>query len=118
MKIIAYIASAILILFGVLFILSAFSPQGQAGNLLVGAFLCLIAFGIIFFVTRKKKNESNTTNVTLNIDLPGNVSLDTMKCQQCGGTLTKDAISMVNGAPMVSCPYCNTTYQITEEPKW
>jgi Na+/melibiose symporter-like transporter len=118
MKIIAYIASAILILFGVLFILSAFSPQGQVGNLLVGAILCIIAFVIIFFVTRKKKEELNTTNVTLNIDLPGNVSLETMTCVQCGGALTKDAISMVNGAPMVTCPYCNTTYQLTEEPKW
>ncbi len=118
MKIIAYIASAILILFGVLFILSAFSPQGQVGNLLVGAFLCLIAFGIIFFITRKKKTDESTTNVTLNIDLPGNVNLETLKCKQCGGTLTKDAITMVNGAPMVTCPYCKTTYQLTEDPKW
>ena len=41
MKLIAYIASGILILFGVLFILSAFSPQGQVGNLLVGVILCV-----------------------------------------------------------------------------
>jgi Ca2+/Na+ antiporter len=118
MKIIAYIGASILILFGVLFILSAFSPQGQTSNLVVGVILVIIAFVIIFFVTRKKKVESNTTNVTLNIDLPGNVSLDSLKCQQCGGILTKDSISLVNGAPMVSCPYCNTTYQLTEEPKW
>ncbi|HSM24663.1 MAG TPA: hypothetical protein VK856_07370 [Anaerolineaceae bacterium] len=118
MKIIAIIASAILILFGVLFILSAFSPQGQVGNLVVGVILCLVAFGIIFFVTRKKKVESNTTNVSLNIDLPGNVSLDSMKCLQCGGSLNKDSISMVNGAPVVTCPYCNSIYQLTEEPKW
>jgi hypothetical protein len=118
MKIIAYIAASILILFGVLFILSAFSPQGQVSNLIVGIILVIIAFVIIFFVSRKKKIESNTTNVTLNIDLPGNVSLDSLKCQQCGGILTKDSISLVNGAPMVSCPYCNTTYQLTEEPKW
>ncbi len=118
MKTIAYIASGILILFGVLFILSAFSPQGQVGNLWVGLILCLIAFGIIFFLSRRKKVESNTTNVTLNLDLPGNVSLDSLKCQQCGGALSKDDISIVNGAPMVTCPYCNTTYQLTEEPKW
>ena len=118
MKFIAYIASGILVLFGVLFILSAFSPQGQVSNLWVGIVLCLIAFGIIFFLSRKKKSESNTTNVTLNVDLPGNVKLESLKCQQCGGALTKDDISIVNGAPMVTCPYCNTTYQLTEEPKW
>jgi uncharacterized Zn-finger protein len=118
MKFIAYIGAAILILFGVLFILSAFSPQGQTSNLVVGLILVIIAFAIIFFATRKKKVESDTTNVTLNIDLPGNISLESMKCSYCGGALTKDSISMVNGAPMVTCPFCNTTYQITEEPKW
>jgi uncharacterized Zn-finger protein len=29
-----------------------------------------------------------------------------------------DNIKMVAGAPVVTCPYCNTTYQLTEEPKW
>ena len=118
MKLIAYIASGILIFFGVLFIWSGFSPQGQTSNITVGIITCLIGFVIIFFTSRKKKVEENTTNVTLNIDLPGNVSIESLKCQQCGGTLTKDSISMVNGAPMVTCPYCNTTYQLTEEPKW
>jgi len=118
MKIIAYLASGILILFGVLFIWSGFSAQGQESSIVVGIITCLIAFGIIFFASRKKKVDLNTTNVTLNVDLPGNVSLESLKCQQCGGILTKDSISLVNGAPMVSCPYCNTTYQLTEEPKW
>jgi len=118
MKIIAYIASGILILFGVLFIWAGFSDQGQESNIIVGIITCIIAFGIIFFASKKKKEEAESSNVTVNIDLPGNVSLETMNCLQCGGALTKDAISMVNGAPMVTCPYCNTTYQLTEEPKW
>jgi len=119
MKIISYIASAILIVFGVLFILSAFSPQGQTGNLIVGVILVGIAFGIIYFVTKKAKEaEKNITNVSLNIDLPGNVALESLKCKSCGGALTSDSITMVNGAPMVTCPFCNSTYQITEEPKW
>jgi len=25
---------------------------------------------------------------------------------------------MVAGAPMVTCPYCHTSYQLTEDPKW
>ncbi len=119
MKTISYIAAAILIGFGVLFIWSAFSPQGQTSSLIVGLISVGIGFIIIFFVTKKSKEaQKQTNNVTLNIDLPGNVSLDSLKCQSCGGALTSDAISMVNGAPMVTCPFCNTTYQITEEPKW
>jgi len=41
-----------------------------------------------------------------------------MKCKSCGGSLTMDNIKLVAGAPVVNCPYCNTTYQLTEEPKW
>jgi hypothetical protein len=116
-KIIAYIIAAILIFFGVLFIWGAFSPQGQVGWILVGLISVGIAFVLIFFASRKPK-QPETTNVTMKIDLPGNVTLDSLKCQSCGGALTSDNIKMVAGAPVVTCPYCHTTYQITEEPKW
>ena len=59
-----------------------------------------------------------TENVTYKVDLPANVNMDTLKCKSCGGTLTMDNIQMVAGAPVVNCPYCHTTYQLTEEPKW
>jgi hypothetical protein len=119
-KIIAYIFAAILIFFGVLFIWATFSPEGRLGWLVVGVISVGIGFGLIWFAGRKSPTESAAQgdNVTLNIDLPGDVNLDSMKCQSCGGVLTTDAIKMVAGAPMVSCPYCNTTYQLTEEPKW
>ena len=119
-KIIAYILAAILIFFGVLFIWATFSPEGQIGWLIVGVISVGIGFGIIWFAGRIKPAPAGEggSNVTLNIDLPGDVNLDTMKCKSCGGALTMDAIKMVAGAPVVSCPYCNTTYQLTEEPKW
>jgi hypothetical protein len=41
-----------------------------------------------------------------------------MNCKHCGGALSTDNIKMVAGAPVVSCPYCNSTYQLSEEPKW
>ena len=119
-KIIAYIFAAILIFFGVLFIWATFSPEGQIGWLIVGVISVGIGFGVIWFAGRSKPTQAGEggSNVTLNIDLPGDVNLDTMKCKSCGGSLTMDAIQMVAGAPVVSCPYCNTTYQLTEEPKW
>jgi hypothetical protein len=119
-KIIAYIFAAILIFFGVLFIWATFSPDGQIGWLVVGVISVGIGFGLIWFAGRKAKSDRTAQgdNVTLKLDLPGDVNLDSMKCQSCGGVLTMDAIKMVAGAPVVSCPYCNTTYQLTEEPKW
>jgi len=118
MKTIAYIAAAILIFFGVIFIWGAFSPQGSAGWLLVGGMLVVIGFVIIWFASRPKPAAAPGTNVTLQVDLPANVALETMKCKSCGGVLKSENITMVAGAPVVTCPYCSTTYQLTEEPKW
>ena len=119
-RIIAYIIAAILIFFGVIFIWGAFSPQGQVGWILIGLISVGIAFGVIWFASRRLGASAGAgdQNVTLKIDLPADVNLDTLKCQSCGGVLTTDNIKMVAGAPVVTCPYCNTTYQLTEEPKW
>ena len=118
-KLIAYISAAILIFFGVLFIWATFSPEGQIGWLVVGIISVGIGFGLIWFAGRSQPAASGQgENVTLKIDLSGDVNLDTLKCQSCGGSLTADNIKMVAGAPVVTCPFCGTTYQLTEEPKW
>jgi Na+/melibiose symporter-like transporter len=116
-KVIGYIAAAILIFFGVLFIWGAFGAQGQVGWILVGVITVAIGFVIIWFVSRQPKPET-PTQVTYKVDLSGDVNLESLKCKSCGGTLSPDNVKMVAGAPVVSCPYCGTTYQLTEEPKW
>ena len=116
-KVIGYIAAAIFIFFGILFIWGAFSPTGSTGWIPVGVISVLAGFGLIWFVGRQKP-ASSSQDVTLKIDLPANVTLDTFKCQSCGGSLTPENVKMVAGAPVVSCPYCGTSYQLTEEPKW
>jgi len=117
-KIIAYIGAAILIFFGVIFIWGAFSPAGQVGWILVGLIMSGIAFGLIFFASRRPAGQAGDQNITLKVDLPANVQMDTIKCKSCGGALQPENITMVAGAPVVTCPYCHTTYQLTEEPKW
>jgi len=118
-KIIGFIAAAILIFFGVLFIWGAFSSQGGGGGwIVIGLISVAIGFVIIYFAARSRPTAGAGENVTYKIDVPGNVKLDSLKCQSCGGVLTADNIKMVNGAPMVNCPYCHTAYQLTEEPKW
>jgi DNA-directed RNA polymerase subunit RPC12/RpoP len=83
----------------------------------VGLVLIAVGLVVLFFAARKPKVEP-TTNVTLNVDLPGNVNMDTLKCRSCGAPLKPENITMVAGAPVVTCPYCGTTYQLTEDPKW
>ncbi|MGA2491198.1 MAG: hypothetical protein ABSF99_13605 [Anaerolineales bacterium] len=95
--------------------------QGVTGIGSTGVVVGVLALvgGIVMVVIAARKTKQETAqNVTLNLDLPGETKIEQMKCKSCGGTLTADNIKMVNGAPMVTCPYCNTVYQLTEEPKW
>lgn len=118
LKILAYLSAAILIFFGVLFIWGAFSPQGQLGWILVGLLGVGMGFGLIWLAGRRKPAGEQGNEVTYKIDLPGDVSLDKLTCQSCGGVLTSKNIKIVSGAPVVDCPYCGTTYQLSEAPKW
>jgi hypothetical protein len=116
-KAIAYITAAILIFFGVLFVWGAFGSSPHPEWICVGVISIGVGFGLIWFAGRRKPSAT-PENVSLKVDLPANVNMDTLKCQSCGGTLKPENIQMIAGAPVVTCSYCNTTYQLTEEPKW
>ena len=118
MKIIAYIAAAILIFFGVLFIWGAGGNQGGGWTWVCGGGLSVLAgFGLIWFASRKPK-VTGEPKVTLQVDLPAQTKIEAMTCRNCGGALKAENIKMIAGAPTVQCPYCGTTYQLVEEPKW
>ena len=118
-RIIAYIGAGLFIIFGALFILAAFGEVFNSGWLFTGFILVLIGFGLIWLGTRSKPTATAAgQDVTLKIDLPADVQMDTLRCENCGGPLKPENIKMVAGAPVVTCPYCGTTYQLKEEPKW
>ena len=119
-KIIGYIVAGILLLFGVLWLLSAFSADtpSPGGRLLVGGLLVLIGLGIIVALRLREPKPEQQVTIRQEIDIGGDVDVETLKCRNCGAQLDKSAISVAEGAVVVACPYCGTTYQIVEEPKW
>lgn len=130
-KTLSYLAAALLILigiaavfFGIIYVWGSFSPTGQSGWIVAGSISVVIGLVMIgggaylISLAGRGKMGAPAENVTLKIDLPANVNVDSLKCKSCGGTLTMDNIQMVAGAPVVHCPYCNSVYQLTEEPKW
>jgi len=127
-RIITYIVAAFLILIGlglaIIIGLSYIVQAGSGGSVGIGLVFLIIGFLMIgggvylIYMASRGKMGAVIENVTLKVDLPANVRLDTLKCRSCGGTLTMDNIQMVAGAPVVNCPYCHSTYQLTEEPKW
>jgi len=118
-KIIGYIIAAILVFFGVLFVWAAFSPQGETGWIVVGIISVAIGLGIIGLIKfREPKPAQPPQEIIQKIDLSGDIEMETLKCEKCGGELTKDSITVKEGAIFISCPYCGSTYQMVEEPKW
>ena len=118
MKIVGIVLSVICYIFGVLFVWGAFGTPFDSSALVIGVILIIVASVILYIVTRNNKAEKAEKNVTYNIDLGGKTQAIKLVCENCGGPLGKDDITMVAGAPTVTCPYCGVTYQITEEPKW
>lgn len=128
-KTLLYVGAGILFLiglcmvgYGALSVIGSTSAQGSSSWLgfglgfgLVGLLFLAGGAGMIIAAQRGTKTE---VVQQVKIDLPGQTKIEAMKCRSCGGTLTAENIKMVNGAPMVNCPFCGTVYQLTEEPKW
>lgn len=128
-KTLLYIGAGILFLigvclfgYGVINVIGSTSAQGSSNWLnfglgfgCVGALFLAAGAGLIYAAQRGTKTE---VVQEVKIDLPGQTKIEEMKCRSCGGTLKAENIKMIAGAPTVQCPYCGTTYQLTEEPKW
>ncbi len=118
-KIIGYIFAGIAILFGVLFLIAAFDgrPVSQAiSNFVIAA--VLIGIGVVIIVAIKMREPKPKQEIVQKIDVSGDIAMERLKCKNCGALLDKDSIKLAEGAIVISCPYCGTTYQMVEEPKW
>jgi predicted Zn finger-like uncharacterized protein len=113
------IAAGVLFFFAVIFALAS-SHQGLTAQtaqtrLITSAFLFLIAIVIIvgiYFVTRKPKTFIQRLEVS------GQMQGAAIKCPNCSASIDANQIKIVAGVPYVKCPYCGTTFEVAEEPKW
>jgi hypothetical protein len=110
--------------YGALNVIGSTSSQGSQSWLnfglgfgCVGALFLAGGAALVYAAVRGQKTEV-TQQVTMKVDLPGDTAMSQMNCRNCGGALKPENVKMVAGAPVVECPYCGTTYQLTEEPKW
>jgi hypothetical protein len=127
------ITAIIAAILGFIFIVGSPASPGMAW-FWVGSGICLLIVSVLLVViaaivlikayrdANKEPKESaaagSQTTIVQQIDLPGDLSLERMKCQSCGATLSKDSITTRAGAVVIDCPYCGTSYEIEEEPKW
>jgi len=120
-KIIGYIFAGIAILFGVLFLVAAFDgkPVSQAvGNFIIAAILIGIGIVIVIAIKLREPKPKQEISITQKIDVSGEIAMEKLKCKNCGAQLDQNSIKLAEGAIVVSCPFCGTSYQMVEEPKW
>ena len=113
------IAVAVLFFFAVIFALassySGLTAQVAQSRLLTGVILFVIGLAIvvgIYYITRKPKT------VIQRLEVSGQMKGAAIKCPNCSASINADQIKIVSGVPYVKCPYCGTTFEVTEEPKW
>ena len=111
MKVIAYPLAVLLGIFGVMFVVGA---QGQWMRVVVGLVLMGAAAALVWLARQQPKQ----TTIVQKIDLSGDVNLQDMTCRSCGGSLSKQSVTVKAGAVFVNCEYCGAAYQLEEEPKW
>ena len=108
------IAVAVVFFFAVVFALAA-SVQATLTRLITSGILFVIGIAIIvgiYYTTRKPKTIIQRLEVT------GQMKAASIKCPNCGASVEPNQIKIVSGVPYATCPYCGTTFEVTEEPKW
>jgi predicted Zn finger-like uncharacterized protein len=108
------VAVAILFFFAVIFAIAA-SVQATTARLATSGILFIIGLAIIvgiYYTTLKPKT------VIQRLEVSGEMKAAAIKCPNCGGSINADQIKINAGVPYVKCPYCGTTFEVTEEPKW
>jgi DNA-directed RNA polymerase subunit RPC12/RpoP len=108
------IAVAVVFFFAVIFALAA-SVQATLTRLVTSGILFVIGVTIIvgiYYTTRKPKT------VIQHLEISGQMKAASIKCPNCGASVDPNQIKIVSGVPYATCPYCGTTFEVTEEPKW
>jgi hypothetical protein len=119
-------AAMILIGVGALYLCAASAPGVDAGSrvmvasglLIVGLILMGVGVAIVWVVRTRGPAPIQQITQQLELDMAGDTDLEKLKCQNCGAQLDKDSVTLAEGAAVINCPYCGTSYQLTEAPKW
>jgi predicted Zn finger-like uncharacterized protein len=113
------IAVTVLFFFAVIFALASsylgIPVQTSQARLVASGILFIIGLAVIvgiYYTTRKPKT------VIQRLEVSGQMKGAAIKCPNCSASIDANQIKIVSGVPYVKCPYCGTTFEVTEEPKW
>jgi DNA-directed RNA polymerase subunit RPC12/RpoP len=108
------VAVAVLFFFGIIFAMAA-SVEATVTRLTVSVMLFAVGFiiaAITYYATRRPKT------IIHQLELSGQMKAAAIKCPNCSASVDANQIKIVSGVPYATCPYCGSTFEVTEEPKW
>jgi hypothetical protein len=110
LKYLGYAASAVLIFFAIVFIMST---NLDIMNFFEGLVFLGVAIMIIIFTREKKPIEIKQT-----LTVTGPVVVNEVHCQVCNAVVDPTKVEVILGKPYVTCSYCKNKFELTEEPTW
>ena len=119
LQIVCLFFGIMLLLLGILWLWQAWNAK----DYLVAAVMIIIAlglFGMVYLISRLKAKQPTVVQQTVNVQLGGSGEFKQkeMKCRSCGGDIGSKDTKVISGGLQVTCPYCGTTYNLEEQPKW
>jgi predicted Zn finger-like uncharacterized protein len=113
------VAAAVLFFFAVIFALASsyvgLTPAAAQSRVLTSSILFIVGIAVVtgvYLITRKPKT------VIQSVEMSGQMKAAQIKCPNCGGNIVSSQIQINQGVPYAKCPYCGTTFEVAEEPKW
>ena len=109
-RILIYLASAVLIFLGLIFMISV--------NLGIVYFfeglIFIVVAGVLLFASRERKPVEIKQTVTVT----GPLKAVEVRCPNCGAMVDPTKTEVVDGKPYVTCSHCGNKFELTEEPTW
>jgi len=108
LKVLLAVLGALTLFLGLVFLIGG-RPVSGAVILLSGVFMLVMGLS---------KPRTRDVIVKQELELTGDMTLESMKCRQCGSTLSAESTLVKAGTVFIACPYCGSEYQLEEAPKW
>ena len=123
-KYILIFIGSVLIVTGLLFLIAA-ATSNPVGRGIVGIVFLGVGIAMIYRVVPKSKpgeGEAGEKKIEVvhKVDLPGKLKFKSYKCRNCSAEMSqKDAkFNEETGSIVFKCPYCESVFEVQEEPKW